>query len=70
MRESQKCSSLNLYAYSFLVHVVQSVLRWGKDPIVVVKEKRVGNTKRREERISSPLRKSGQSAKDDELFHS
>ena len=26
-----------LYACSFLVHVVQSVLQWGKDPIVVVK---------------------------------
>ena len=37
MRESQKCSSLNLYGCSVLVHVVQSVLQWGKDPIVVVK---------------------------------
>ena len=26
-----------LYACSFLVHVVQSVLQWGKDPIVIVK---------------------------------
>ena len=29
-----------LYACSFLVHVVQSVLQWGKDAIVIVKRKR------------------------------
>ena len=46
--------SMLVLACSFLVHVVQSVLQWGKDPMVVVKEKGVANTKRREERISSP----------------
>ena len=29
-----------LYACSFLVHVVQSLLQWGKDPIVIVLKKR------------------------------
>ena len=41
MWESQKCSSINLHACSFLVHVAQSVLQWGKDPIVVVEREEV-----------------------------
>ena len=29
--------SQSVWCSSFLVHVVQSVLQWGKDPVVVVK---------------------------------
>ena len=48
---------LNLFACPCLVHDVQICSSEGKGPIVVVKEKRVAKTKRREERISSPWRK-------------
>ena len=32
-----------MYACSFLVHVVQAVLQWGKDPIEVANRKRRKN---------------------------
>ena len=68
---SQKCSSLNLYGCSFLVHVVQSVLRWGKDPIVVVKREEGSKYKATGRTNQQPLkkRKSRQDTKEDKLFH-
>ena len=37
VRVTEMFESQSVWCSSFLVHVVQSVLQWGKDPIVVVK---------------------------------
>lgn len=44
---------LNLFARPFSVHVVQSVLLWGKEPIVLIKSEEVNKTNQREKRTSS-----------------
>ena len=43
---------LILIAFPFLVHVVQSVLHWGKDPILVVKREE-GSKKNQATRITN-----------------
>ena len=45
VRVTEMFESQSVWCSSFLVHVVQSVLQWGKDPIVVVKREEDSNYK-------------------------
>ena len=64
--------SQSVWCSSFLVHVAQSILQWGKDPIVVVKREEGSKYKAAGRTNHKPLknRKSRQDAKDDKLFRS
>ena len=57
---------LNLFARPFSVHVVQSVLQWGKEPIVLIKREEVSKkSNANNEPVAPKKRKSRQNAKED-----
>lgn len=58
---------LNLFAPPFSVHVVQSVLQWGKEPIVLIKREEISKkSKAHNEPVAPKKRKSRENAKEEE----
>jgi len=58
---------LNLFARPFSVHVVQSVLQWGKEPIVLIKREEISKkSNANNEPVVPKKRKSHKNAKADE----